>query len=165
MITLLIATLCIVAVITGIIIYYTNNTVLIKTNPNQVFGFKTSIELTGLQIIVFYQNNKKYNFLLDTGSNVSYINKSSNLQRSEVLSTDSFLSASGEETFCEIARIILCHEDKEYNYDVRVADLNEAFRNIKESYGVTLSGIIGCDFMEKYKYCLDFKEMVAYIRK
>ena len=62
MITLLIATLCIVAVITGIIIYYTNNTVLIKTNPNQVFGFKTSIELTGLPIIVFYQNNKKYNF-------------------------------------------------------------------------------------------------------
>ena len=76
MITLLIATLCIVAVITGIIIYYNSNTVLIKTNPNQVFGFKTSIELTGLPIIVFYQNNKKYNFLLDTGSNVSYINKS-----------------------------------------------------------------------------------------
>ena len=43
MITLLIATLCIVAVITGIIIYYNSNTVLIKTNPNQVFGFKTSI--------------------------------------------------------------------------------------------------------------------------
>lgn len=160
-----IVVICALAVITGIIIKCTSNTVLVKTSPNQIFDFKTSLELVGLPIIVFYQNGKKYNFLLDTGSNVSYINKSSSLVKSAPINKDTFISANGGETDCEISNIVLNHGEKKYNHLVRVADLTSAFINIKESYGVTLSGIIGCDFMEAYKYCIDFKEMIAYIRK
>ena len=40
--------------------------------------------------------------------------------------------------------------------------MNTVFTSIKNETGVTLHGLIGNSFMQKYKYVLDFDEMVAY---
>jgi hypothetical protein len=66
---------------------------------------------------------------------------------------------------CQYAVLKLYRDNLEYKTTVAVADLGQAFVELKSCYGVTLTGIIGCDFMNKYSYCLDFKELVIYARK
>ena len=46
-----------------------------------------------------------------------------------------------------------------------ISDLDEAFRAIKAETGVQIHGILGSKFFVKYKYVLDFKDLIAYIRK
>jgi hypothetical protein len=40
--------------------------------------------------------------------------------------------------------------------------MKEAFGHMKQDTGVTLHGIIGSKFFNKFKYVLDFDELIAY---
>lgn len=144
---------------------YTLDTYIVRVHKGQIMEFKTSMELTGLPIITFYQGKEKYNFLLDTGSNQSYINESVNLEVTKTGIKDVFVGAEGKDIDCEKVFIKLYRNTLEYKCEVASANLDAAFNELKNCYGVTVSGILGNDFFTKYKYCLDFKELVAYIRK
>ena len=152
-------------VLGGLFAWFTRDTHLVRIKKGQVMEFKTSFELTGLPIIIFYQGKKRYNFLFDSGSNVSYIDSNTDIQVSTMIGTDSFTSASGMGEQCSVHNVKLYHNDKEFVCPIRKTNLRPAFDDMKQSYGITLSGIIGCDFMHKYSYCIDFKEMVIYVRK
>ena len=157
-----------ILIIIGICSYlywrYTRDTYIVRINKNQIMEFKTAIELTGLPIITFYQGKNVYNFLLDTGSNTSYINNTAGLEVIKSGVFDTFIGASGEDIPCEKAAIKLYRDEIEYECPVSIANLDTAFAELKNSYGVSISGILGNDFFIKYKYCLDFKELVAYRR-
>ena len=144
--------------------YYTKDTYIVRVNKHQVMEFKTAMDLTGLPIITFYQGKEKYNFLLDTGSNTSYINCKSPIEVSKTGVRDKFMGSSGEDKDCEWGTIKLYRGNAEYNCDVIIADLDAAFAELKNSWGVSVSGLLGNNFFVKYKYCLDFKELVAYRR-
>ena len=143
---------------------YTMDTYIIRVNKNQIMEFKTAMDLTGLPIITFYQGKEKYNFLLDTGSNVSYVNCKSDIKVQKTGNKDVFMGASGEDMPCEWATVKLYRDTAEYDCEVSIADLDTAFTELKNTYGVLISGLLGNDFFVKYKYCLDFKELVAYSR-
>ena len=145
--------------------FYTLNTHIVRIDKNQIREFKTSMDLTGLPIITFYQGKEKYNFLLDTGSNTSYVNKQSNLEIVRTGVKDVFMGAEGNDMECENVSVKFYRDNNEYECIAALADLNAAFEEMKRCYGVTISGILGCNFMDKYNYCLDFKELVVYIRK
>lgn len=145
--------------------FYTLDTYIVRVRKEQVMEFKTSMDLTGLPIITFYQGKEKYNFLLDTGSNVSYINESANFEVTKTGVKDVFMGAEGRDIDCEKVIIKLYKNALDYECEVSSANLDAAFNELKNIYGVTISGILGNDFFTKYKYCLDFKELVAYIRK
>ena len=79
----LIYVMCALAVIGIIGVFYwlfTIDSYIVRVKKNQVMEFKTSMDLSGLPIITFYQGKKKYNFLLDTGSNISYVNIKSDVE-------------------------------------------------------------------------------------
>ena len=143
---------------------YTMDTYIVRVNKNQVMEFKTAMDLTGLPIITFYQGKNKYNFLLDTGSNISYVNCKSDIEVQKTGNKDVFMGANGEDMPCEWAAVKLYRDTAEYDCEVSVADLDAAFTELKNTYGVLISGLLGNDFFVKYKYCLDFKELVAYSR-
>jgi hypothetical protein len=42
------------------------------------------------------------------------------------------------------------------------ADISQTLIALKEEYGVTVHGLLGTGFFTKYKYILDFNEMIAY---
>jgi hypothetical protein len=46
-----------------------------------------------------------------------------------------------------------------------VINLNDLFNTIKENYGVTVHGILGTNFLDKYNYVIDFKDYKLYRRK
>nr|HPQ79972.1 hypothetical protein [Candidatus Dojkabacteria bacterium] len=56
-----------VVVIVAVILY-----VRFGHKSYEKLSFRESVDLTGNPIIVFYNNGRKLNFLLDTGANTSY---------------------------------------------------------------------------------------------
>lgn len=161
----IICAIAIIGVIGAVYKLFTIDSYIVRVKRNQVMEFRSSMDLSGLPIITFYQGKKKYNFLLDTGSNMSYVNISSDIEVEKTGVKDVFMGASGEDLNCEGAKIKLYHRDVEYDCNVSLANLDAAFTELKKCYGITLAGILGNDFFTKYQYCLDFKELVCYARK
>ncbi len=157
--------LAIIGIIGVLYWWLTIDSYIVRVKKNQVMEFRSSMDLSGLPIITFYQGKKKYNFLLDTGSNISYVNINSDVKVEKTGVKDVFVGASGEDLDCESAKIKLYHGDIEYDCNISIADLSNVFAELKNCYGVTLTGILGNDFFTKYQYCLDFKELVCYARK
>lgn len=161
---IILGVLIIVVVLSIAYYFYTRNTYIVRVHKNQVMEFKTAMDLTGLPIITFYQGKNKYNFLLDTGSNTSYINCKSDIEVTKTGVQDVFMGSSGEDRDCEWGTVKLYRGNAEYDCDVILADLDDAFTELKSTWGVQVSGLLGNNFFIKYKYCLDFKELVAYRR-
>ena len=45
------------------------------------------------------------------------------------------------------------------------AELEETTKYIKENTGVEIHGLLGTDFLQNYKYVIDFKSLEVYARK
>ena len=58
--------------------------------------------------------------------------------------------------------LILSYKDKEYSDTFRVLDMSKSFDSLKRDYGVTVHGLLSSSFFERYKYILDYNELVAY---
>ena len=133
-------------------------------------SLKESLDLTGIPIVTFTQENVKYNFLLDTGSDISYIN-SKIVDNSAIKyeATDykvaGFISAGGlSSSDIKIIDIPFEYKRTSFKESFAVLDLTESFAQIKEENGVTLHGILGNTFFTKYGYILDFKELKFYTK-
>lgn len=135
-----------------------------------IMSLKESLDLTGIPIVTFTQENVKYNFLLDTGSDISYIN-SKIVDNSAIKyeATDyklaGFISAGGlSSSDIKIIDIPFEYRRTSFKESFAVLDLTESFAQIKEENGVTLHGILGNTFFTKYGYILDFKELKFYTK-
>lgn len=151
--------------ISALIWVETRNTTIVRIKKGQVMEFKSSMDLAGLPIITFHQGKSKYNFLIDSGSSNTFINASVPIEHSALKGTGQFFGSSGKIEDVNVYDISLYYRDHKYDHIFRAADLDNAFKELKNRWGVQVHGIIGCDFMNKYKYCIDFKENVVYIRK
>lgn len=129
-----------------------------------VISFRESLDLTGLPVITFYQGKNKLNFLLDTGASNSVINEKQ---------LDGIKHTIVEGEVCEVYGIegntqivpftnINFTRDVSYSGEFQIVDLSSAFDDIKAETGVTIVGILGNDFFQKYKYVLDYDTMIAY---
>ena len=127
-------------------------------------SFREAMDLVSLPIVTFKQGDIKLNFLLDTGASFSVINEGSleGIVYSKTNMEGYLYGIEGNKTKCSYVDLNLSYKDKHYRESFQVADLSVSFGNIKESSGVVLHGILGSSFFEKYKYILDFQELVAY---
>ena len=143
---------------------------MLKKFLNKLFGkpdvmsFKAGFDLTDMPVITLYQGDKKFNFLLDTGSTDSIID--SNILKEidyKVKNTVSNLfGMEGQTKQVKSCEITLYFGNKGYTYNYLINDMSQAFGQIKDSTGVNLHGIIGSKFFNKFKYILDFDELIAY---
>ena len=139
----------------------------IRGRKTDVMSFRQGYDLTELPIITLYQGDKKLNFLLDTGSNNSIIDKSV-IKDLEYKTTESQSDLSGlgaVKTRVPIYEVTLNHDDQYYTYQYLIADMKGPFDDIKNSTGVALHGILGSKFFDEFRYVLDFVKMVAYSKK
>jgi predicted aspartyl protease len=139
-----------------------------QSKQKTVMSFKEGLDITELPIVTFYQDNNgkriKLNFLLDTGANLSIIDSRILDGIIYNMSEDksNVTGLTGESIETSITNITFKYKDTEYSEDFQIVDMSSAFDNIKQTTGANLNGIIGNGFMQKYKYVLDFKELVAY---
>lgn len=99
--------------------------------PKDSMSFMESMNLVNLPIVTFFQGDKRFNFLLDTGSNSSVIDKNvlknikhtitNNPNLSNIMGMDGILHQTQS---CEIT---LYYKDREYTYEYIVQDMKEAF--------------------------------------
>jgi len=134
---------------------------------NRKMSFKESMDLAEMPVVTFYQGDKKFNFLLDTGSNYSHISKEAAKEiQGETIDAQAKVSGIGEGTTSGVCKTTLSYKGADYDIDLSITDhLTDAFAAIKAETGVQVHGLIGNQFFQKHKYVLDFEELVAYTKK
>lgn len=143
---------------------------MFKKLINKLFGrqdflsFKAGFDLTELPIITLYQGKEKFNFILDTGSNSSIIDSNilHKLEYDHTDSDDTIMGMEGNTVPVKACNITFCFNDKAYRYKYLINDMGKPFQQMKDTYGVTLHGIIGSNFFNEFKYVLDFDKLIAY---
>lgn len=138
-----------------------------KQKKRENISFREAMDLVELPIITFYNKDTKLNFLLDTGSDLSYINKSilPSLEYVEINESRNIISVGGNSQSLGCCNMTVTYKSQKFIDRFYISDLDEAFRAIKAETGVQIHGILGSKFFVKYKYVLDFKDLIAYIRK
>lgn len=155
-----------VVILVLVVAFIANTIDDMRKKNNSKISFKEAMDLVELPVVTFYNGDKKLNFLLDTGSNVSYIN-SSIIPLLDHEKTDKEMNTIGIEgnkvsnQFCKMS---VTYKNQVFEEEFSIADLDEAFSVVKQESGVQIHGILGSKFFERYKYVLDFKELIAYIR-
>lgn len=139
----------------------------IRKNNDRKMSFKESMDLAEMPVVTFYQGDKKFNFLLDTGSNYSHISKEAAKSiKGTMIDTKAKVSGIGEGETSAICKTTLSYKDKDYNIDLSVTNhLTDVFADIKKETGIQVHGLIGNQFFQEHKYILDFNELVAYSKK
>ena len=150
------------------IAYIVNKIEATKKEINSRMSFKESLDLTELPIVTFYQGDKKLNFMLDSGSNLSIIdiNAVNNLKLEYVKlnKVNSILGINGETRDAGFVNMKFYYKHLKFDYDFQYLDLSNVVNSLKQD-GVTIHGILGNQFFTKYKYVLDFNDLIAYSKK
>lgn len=127
-------------------------------------SFRETMDLTGLPIVTFKQGDKKFNFILDTGAFSSIIDSRvlSNMNYTPIEGTSVGYGIDGKEHVMERVGVVLTYKDKNYSDVFRVLDMTASFDSFKRDYGVNVHGLLSSSFFERYKYVLNYEELVAY---
>lgn len=156
--------LCVIFLIIAVAV--TSGVIAGVRKKSSEISFREAMDLAELPVITFYNGDKKINFLLDTGSNISYLNESivSSLVTESTGEESNIIGVEGNKVNCKICKMIIRRKNQEFEEEFGIADLDKAFSIVKKESGVQIHGILGSRFFEKYKYVLDFKDYVAYVR-
>lgn len=150
-----------------IIIYYYFKYSSNRNNYDKV-SFKEALDLCDLPVITFINNGIKLNFLLDTGANKSVISCDAFKLPIEYNKSDksgTIFGMEGNAREVSYINMDISYKNKVFNDTFQVLDMSAAFDRIKKNDGVTLHGVLSHNFFQKYKYVLDFDELIAYSKK
>lgn len=156
--------LCVIFLIIAVAV--TSGVIAGVRKKSSEISFREAMDLAELPVITFYNSDKKINFLLDTGSNISYLNESivSSLVTESTGEESNIIGIEGNKVNCKICKMIIRRKNQEFEEEFSTVDLDKAFSIVKKESGVQIHGILGSRFFEKYKYVLDFKDYIAYVR-
>lgn len=132
-------------------------------------SFDEVIDDGNLPIITLKNGETELNFLVDTGSNVSHfdVNAIPLLQeydKTNITSVGLVGAQSQDDKTYEWINVPLHFKRQRYSEDFCVLDLKVPFSAVKEEEGITLHGILGVSFLKKYRYVLDFDELMMYTK-
>ena len=155
-----------VVILVLVIVFIINTIDDIRKRNNSKISFKEAMDLVELPVVTFYNGDTKSNFLLDTRSNVSYINSSiiPLLVHEKTDKEMNTIGIEGNKVSNQFCKMSVTYKNQVFEEEFSIADLDEAFGVVKQESGVQIHGILGSKFFERYKYVLDFKELTAYIK-
>ena len=138
-----------------------------RQKKRENMSFREAMDLVELPVVTFYNKDAKLNFLLDTGSDLSYINKSilPSLKYKEVNESRNIISVGGNSQTLGCCDMTVTYRNQKFIDRFYISDLDDAFGTIKAETGVQIHGILGSKFFAKYKYILDFESLIAYSKK
>ena len=130
-----------------------------KQSKRVNMSFKEAMDLVELPVVTFLNGDKKLNFLLDTGSNISQINSSilPLLDHKKIEAKDMDVTGiEGNKVNTKFCEMTITYKGQEFVGDFCIHNLDDAFAIVKEESGVQIHGILGSLFFQKYKYVFDF---------
>lgn len=137
-----------------------------KSRRGSKMSFKESMDLTELPVVTFMIGECKVNFLLDTGSNISYINETflDNIKHEPLKIMSQGIGIDGTPFDIKYCNLKLTYKEYTFDSEFGVRDIDEAFGALKKENGINIHGILGSRFFEEYNYVFDFKDLIAYIK-
>lgn len=155
-----------VVILVLVVAFIANTIDDMRKRNNSKISFKEAMDLVELPVVTFYNGDKKLNFLLDTGSNVSYINSSiiPLLDHEKTDKEMNIIGIEGNKVSSQFCKMSVTYKNQVFEEEFSITDLDEAFSVVKQESGVQIHGILGSKFFERYRYVLDFKELIAYIK-
>ena len=135
-----------------------------KRGSSDRMSFMETMNLCELPIVTFMNNGKKLNFLLDTGASKSVIHSGAleGLTYKSINKSGDVYGMDGKRKDVSFINMSIGYKGKDYNEEFQSIDMSVSFSNLKADFGVNLHGILSSTFFQKYKYVLNFDELVAY---
>ena len=135
-----------------------------KKTSYDSMSFRETMDLCELPIVTFINNGKKLNFLLDTGASKSVIHSGAleGLTYRDTNKSGDIYGIDGKRRDASFINMSIGYKGKDYDEEFQSIDMSIPFSNLKADFGVNLHGILYITFFQKYKYILDFDELVAY---
>ena len=127
-------------------------------------SFRETMDLCELPIVTFMNNGKKLNFLLDTGASKSVIHSGAleGLIYKSINKSGDIYGMDGKRQDVSFISMSIGYKGKEHSEEFQSIDMSVSFNNLKSDFGVNLHGILSSTFFQKYRYVLNFDELVAY---
>lgn len=154
-----------IAILIIIMSVLVNNFVQYKEINNKKISFFESLKLIGLPLITMESNGIDVNFLLDTGSNKSFIdiNLVDMLNSSLIEGREATVTGiNNKSSKTTIYNLELDYKDNHFENEFQAFDFEPTVGHLKKSKGIIINGIIGSDFLEKYGYIIDYNDYTAY---
>ena len=137
-----------------------------KKKPRITASFKNAIKMVRVPVISFENNNQTFHFIIDSGASHSIININSiqNFIFKEKDGKSRVYGVDGNKI--DSTSVIVELNKKGYNFvnEFQILPVG-GFENIKNKHGIEISGLIGNDFLSKYEFIMDFKNLKYYIFK
>ena len=123
-----------------------------------------------LPIITLYNNDTPFNFLLDTGSNICHICPSAmkNIRYNSIdKSNTETVGLGGKSVQSNNCKATFTDEkNREYSINLVISKEFEMSANsIEKCIGVKINGLLGTDFLQNYKYVIDFTTLEVHARR
>lgn len=121
-------------------------------------SFNESLELTNMPIVSFKHGKRKINFLVDTGSDFSYIDESivkhlkikdRDNSGNNILTANGYMQTSGNIT------IDLSHDGNIVEGEFTVGNIKDAMDSAFAPR-IIVRGILGSIFLKRYRYIIDY---------
>lgn len=152
----------------GLIALVINGVETYHKNKKVPIPFKESMDLLSVPVVTFMNGGNKLHFLLDTGGDYSYIDKSIVPMVSvKDKSDDAINIVTGSGSATSEGKVTLDFSYKEHIFEETfvVQDLKEQFASAFGPYGVVVHGVLGSSFFARYKYEINYEDLTAYSKK
>ena len=142
------------------------NTVIYRRNPKTknyhvITSFETSVAELGLIYATFTCNGKAMNFLLDTGSTISYVDAAAvsemDLELHEY--NDSVIGLGGSQDMDYYCSLKLETPETVTVIDLPINDFSGPFGVLERENGVKIHGLLGNNFLLASRYVIDYEKM------
>lgn len=153
--------------ISAVIIIFIGST--ISKRRNKIFKIKKTENKLLIVPLVF--NDRKYNFMLDTGSTASHIcdDYYKEFEEDEHVCHNDIYGTGDKISCMTYIRPKFTFNNKYRKKNIRVPliinnSLKSTFDMIRNDYGVLIHGVLGMDFIEKYISLISFKNTTLIIK-
>lgn len=121
----------------------------------------------GLPYVTITNGDKTMNMLVDSGSNMSYLDSRyvECFKMKDLNKTSNTIGAGNSTLNTHHYVISFQYNGRIYKDVVGVVDLQHAFNSIKEESGVEIHGILGCQFFRYYHFVIDYDRQMFYQMK
>lgn len=137
-----------------------------KNSQYNIISFKKGFTSPNLPIIALYHNGQVCNFMIDTGCDDNVISSHVVEELDYNILEDkhrlSGLGGSQDTSSCEIE---LSFNGTALTVKFLIANLETPLKEIEESYGIKLYGMIGSKYLREHGFVLDFEQLIAYNKK
>lgn len=130
-------------------------------------SFDSFVRNTDMPIIAFENNGKVHNFVIDTGASLSLIDARMlpYLEYNKLDTTCVAYGIDGNKKEVNYVKLHLTEGDMVFQEAFQVMEDLGAFDNVREAYGITITGLLGLSFLEKYGAILDLNSNTISIKK